>query len=566
MVPCFAPGRAYKPMAMQSDRYASPFSRLLALAVPPRPALRAVAAITAGALGACGFQPLALWPLTLIAIAWLLELGLSARTGRQVFALGWCFGMGHFTVGNTWIATAFTYQANMPHWLGMIAVVLLSLYLALFPAFALLAAWLATRPDRRSALTGFAAFLPAFAGAWIVTEWVRAWLFSGFAWNPLGVALLGGFESRGLALLAPWIGTYGLSGVLVLLAGIPGLAARGGMRAGAGRLLAPAAVVAMAGVLAFAMHLPGPAAREGAVRYTLVQPDIRQEFIDDPQYFESNFQRLATLSLPRSAGERRVVFWPESGLSDFLRDGYPAYLYQGYTFANDPGIARRRIGRVVGPYGLLLTGAVDLVVDGDRAVAARNSVTAIDGDGAILGGYSKAHLVPYGEYLPMRWLLEPLGLSRLVAGQLDFLPGPGPRTIDFGAYGKAGVQICYEIIFSGKVVDPASRPAYIFNPSNDGWFGAWGPPQHLAQARLRAIEEGLPVLRSTTTGISAVIDADGIVRAFVPRHQAGRLDGLIPPAHEATLFARLGNALPLAFAVLLMAVALCVVALGRRRV
>jgi apolipoprotein N-acyltransferase len=171
--------------------------------------------------------------------------------------------------------------------------------------------------------------------------------------------------------------------------------------------------------------------------------------------------------------------------------------------------------------------------------------------------------VPYGEYLPMRSILEPLGLRRLVAGSLDFWPGPGPRTFDLGPWGRAGVQICYEIVFSGEVVDPRVRPDYLFNPSNDGWFGAWGPPQHLAQARLRAIEEGLPVLRATTSGISAVIDADGIVRAHIPRHREGRLDGRIPPPEPATPFARHGNALPLAIAVALLAA--CAVALRRSR-
>jgi apolipoprotein N-acyltransferase len=163
----------------------------------------------------------------------------------------------------------------------------------------------------------------------------------------------------------------------------------------------------------------------------------------------------------------------------------------------------------------------------------------------------------------MRWLLEPLGATRLVPGALDFWPGPGPRSYDFGPWGKAGIQICYEIVFSGEVVDRRDRPDYIFNPSNDGWFGSWGPPQHLAQARLRAIEEGLPVLRATTTGVSAVIDADGIVRQHVDRHRPGRLDGRIPFAHEPTLFARFGNALPLAWAGLLLVISL--VAMRRAR-
>nr|WP_255405900.1 apolipoprotein N-acyltransferase [Novosphingobium sp. CF614] len=524
------------------------------------------AAIAVGAAAACGFQPLSLWPLTLLAIACLLELVARCVTGRGALLVGWCFGLGHFTLGNNWIATAFTYQANMPAWLGGIAVVLLSLYLAVYPALATLAAWLLIRPDRARAGNArprrFLALVLAFAAAWIVTEWMRAWVFTGFAWNPLGVALLGRFDARGLALVTPWIGTYGLSGLLVLLAGLPGTCLRAGMR----RWLWAVPVLVIAAALSALMVLPDPWARreEGAIRFTLIQPDLRQEIVDDPRYYEANFIKMARLSLPRAAGEKRVVFWPESGLGDYLRDGYPDYFYQMYTYAGDPVIARERIGRVIGAYGLLLTGGVDLVIKNDEEIAARNSVTAIDGGGDILAGYSKAHLVPYGEYLPLRWLLEPLGASRLVAGALDFWPGPGPRSYDFGTWGKAGIQICYEIVFSGEVVDPMNRPDYIYNPSNDGWFGAWGPPQHLAQARLRAIEEGLPIVRSTTTGISAVVDADGIVRAALARHTAGRIDGRIPPPHEPTAFARYGNALPLAFAALLLLGAFSMVALGRR--
>uniref|UniRef100_UPI0025DCB2A2 apolipoprotein N-acyltransferase n=1 Tax=Novosphingobium sp. TaxID=1874826 RepID=UPI0025DCB2A2 len=251
-------------------------------------------------------------------------------------------------------------------------------------------------------------------------------------------------------------------------------------------------------------------------------------------------------------GERRVVLWPESGVPDYLRPGYPDWTYQQTTYFADPAAARARLARVIGPGSLLLTGAIDLDARGQHLTAARNVVTALDSSGAIVGSYAKAHLVPYGEYLPMRSLLEPLGLSRLVQGDLDFQSGPGPATIDFGGYGKIGIQICYEIIFSGHVIDQAHRPAFLFNPSNDGWFGAFGPPQHLAQARMRAMEEGLPVLRATTTGISAVIDADGVVRQSLAHGVADRIDGLVPPAHAATLFARLGNALPLGWAAIFL--------------
>jgi apolipoprotein N-acyltransferase len=218
---------------------------------------------------------------------------------------------------------------------------------------------------------------------------------------------------------------------------------------------------------------------------------------------------------------------------------------------------------VIGRRAMVLTGSVDLDVAPDRVTGARNVVTAVDGQGRIAGGYTKAHLVPYGEYLPLRWLLQPLGLARLVPGDMDFTPGPGPRTLDLGPLGKAGIQICYEIVFSGAVVDAAHRPDYIFNPSNDGWFGDWGPPQHLAQARLRAIEEGLPVLRSTTNGVSAVVNADGVVLHAAPRGVAARFDGLIPPAHPPTLFARAGLMLCLYWSIALLGASVLV--LRRRR-
>ena len=504
------------------------------------------AALALGALAATGFQPLGLWPFTLLAVAGLCALVARAPSWKQAALVGWCFGVGHFSLGNNWIATAFTYQANMPAWLGWVAVVLLSLYLAVYPALAALTGWLARRSVPGLVL--------ALAGGWIVSEWLRAWVFTGFAWNPLGVAALGGFDRPGLALLLPWLGTYALSGLVVVLAGCWWGAMARGKRdlCGVALLLVP--------VLALLLpQLAVPQQDLTARRYTLVQPDIRQDVLNDPAWFEWQFQRLAALS--RGQGER-LVLWPESGVPDYLRGGYPERYYLD-TFGADPAVARRRLGLTVGPGGMLLTGTVDLEIAGGRVAGARNAVTALDHSGTIRAGYAKAHLVPYGEYLALRWLLAPLGVERLVPGGIDFWPGPGPRTLDLGQHGRAGIQICYEIIFSGQVVDPASRPDFLFNPSNDGWFGAWGPPQHLAQARLRAIEEGLPVLRSTTTGISAVIDGRGVVRQHVPRLVPGRLDGQVPAALAPTIFSRLGNMLPLGWAILLLVAG--VVASRRRR-
>jgi len=229
---------------------------------------------------------------------------------------------------------------------------------------------------------------------------------------------------------------------------------------------------------------------------------------------------------------------------------------------------RQRAAASLGPGEYLLTGGIGLTSpDGMRITAGVNSIYALGRGGQIVARYDKSHLVPYGEYLPMRPLLSAIGLSRLAPGDVDFAPGPGPRTVDLPNWGKVGFQLCYEIIFSGHVVDGRNRPDFIFNPSNDAWFGAWGPPQHLAQARLRAAEEGVPIIRSTPTGISAVIDANGQVRNYVRWRGIGVIDSVIPPAAtKTTPFARLGNIIPVALGFLLLILAIVLERRGRYRV
>lgn len=511
-----------------------------------------------GAICATGFPPLGLWTVALAALALFIALLRQASGWKAAAWLGWLFGLAHLTLANNWIATAFTYQQQMPAMLGWLAVPLLCSYLALYPALA--AAVAAALAQRFASKAPVLPFTMLFAACWIVAEWLRSWVFTGYPWPPLGLVLLGDFDSPGLALLLPWLGTYALSGLTILLAGLAAHAVARRQFAG---------LALLGAILVAAMHSPFPrdGDDQGHIRYALVQPLIPQEEREDPASFEQQFARLAGLTMPGN-DRPRLVLWPEAAIPDYLEDGYPRRYYAARTAGADPQFARGRIGQLTGKESVLLTGLVHLDM-GERegrvrAVSARNAVSAINGEGELFAEYVKAHLVPYGEYLPMRPWLEPLGLSRLVPGSIDYLPGPGPRTLDLGQFGKAGIQICYEIVFSGQVVDSRNRPDYIFNPSNDGWFGRWGPPQHLAQARLRAIEEGLPVLRSTTTGISAVIDANGVVHQHIPLGEAARIDGLVPPAHPPTLFARLGNALPLGWAGMLAL--FCVVAMRRRRV
>ena len=499
------------------------------------------ASLLLGALAAAGFQPLHLWPIGMAAMGAFGWLAWQSRGWRQALLRGWLFGLAHFSLTNNWIATAFTYQAEMPAAFGWAAVPLLAVYLAVWPALATMAAWLIT--GRRNLLV----FALAFGAFWIAAEWFRSWVFTGYAWGPFSMMLMGPWDRPGWGMFLPYAGTYALSGIVAASAvfGFWAFATR-----------RPILGLAALAAVAAGVYWPASAPREGILPLTLVQPNLKQNEIDDPAKFEEQFQTISRLSTPRLPLSHRLVLWPESGVPDYLRDGYPQRYYDQMTAAGDPAFARARIARVIGEGSLLLTGHVDLEiaeVDGrERAVGAYNAITSVSADGSLGPRYAKSHLVPYGEYLPMRALLEPLGMSRLVAGSIDFIAGPGPQTLDLGDYGKAGMQICYEIVFSGEVVEDGNRPDYIFNPSNDGWFGAWGPPQHLAQARMRAAEEGLPVLRSTTTGISAVIDARGVVRDHIVRNVEGRIDTTVPPPRSPTWFSRLGHWLTLIWTVALL--------------
>lgn len=476
-----------------------------------------------GGASATGFAPLNWWFATLLCFAALIALIERAPSLRTALITGWWFGLGHFTIGLNWIATAFYFQDAMPHWLGWIAVVLLSLYLAVYPAAAVGLAW---RWGRPSPVT----LSLIFGAGWIVTEWLRATMFTGFAWNPLGVTLVEiGTATR-------WIGTYGLSAIVVLAAGA--LAALGVRKWRDAAILA--VPIAAAALIALITPAPPP---DKPVALRVVQPNINQNEKYSDELLVTNIRRLVNLTGYPGAAPR-LVFWPEAAIPYRLEDDAEA---------------RASFAGLLGRRDILLTGGDALVRDASgELIAARNSMFALDARGRILARYDKSHLVPYGEYLPMRPILSVIGLSRLVPGDIDFLPGPGPRSYALPGFGHVGVQICYEIIFSGQVVDRRHRPDFLFNPSNDAWFGAWGPPQHLAQARLRAIEEGLPVIRSTPTGISAVIDANGVVRSNVPWQKAGAITASLPAPIPPTLFARWGNILPFLFATLLTAISIAV--------
>lgn len=497
-------------------------------------------AFVTGAVSAFAFEPVGLWPLLPVAFGVLCELIDRSRRFGQSLLIGWAFGVGQFVVGLNWIATAFTYQAAMPAWLGWVAVLLLSLYLAIYPAMATGLAWRFGRDNR-------IVLLLVLAGAWTITEWLRGTMFTGFPWNPAAAVLV----PTPLLRIAPLLGTYALSGLVVLLGG--------GIWLEYYRRWLP--LVAIFGVTAVMMILPAAAVPTDPLtvrNVRIVQPNIGQQDKWRPGFDEEAARRLAALSGPPAA-DARLLLWPEAAITDPVED---ARTDEHRAMAQ---FQRTRAASLLGPNDTLLTGGIAISAhDGVHVDGAANSIYALAPGGRIVGRYDKAHLVPYGEYLPMRPILSTIGLSRLAPGDIDFTPGPGPRTIDLGLqWGKVGFQLCYEIIFSGHVVDERNRPAFIFNPSNDAWFGRWGPPQHLAQARLRAAEEGLPVLRATPTGISAVIDGRGAIVKQLPWRTAGVIDAVLPPpANSAPPFARLGNVIPLLLGFGFIAAG---IAVGRKR-
>lgn len=490
-------------------------------------------ALAAGLIAATGFAPLELWPLLVAGFAVWLGLVHRAPTLRAAMARSWTFGVGHFALGSNWMQHAFDFQDKMPPVLGYVAVILVGVYLAVFPA---LAGGLVWRWGRRDSPPDLSLALIAGA-AWIATEWLRGHLFTGYPWNPLAAALV---PLDGLAGLAAWTGTYALSGLVVVAAGC--------LLLGLHRQWVPLASATAAILLLAAIGNGEPPAPRADRLVRVVQPNIGQDAVFAPDYDARVFE--AMLGLSGTPGTKpRLLVWPEGLVNYLIEDGYPA----PYYWKGDPREIRARIAARLGARDIALVGGNAAFFEGQRLTGAGNSVFVVTPQATLGPRYDKAHLVPFGEYLPLRTLLAPIGLARLVMGEIDFIPGPGPRTLPIPGFGKGGMQICYEIVFSGAVVDRANRPDFIFNPSNDAWFGSWGPPQHLAQARLRAIEEGLPVLRATPTGISAVIAADGTLIATIPPNRAAAIEVAMPATRPPTLFARAGNWLALVMALLLVA-------------
>ena len=484
--------------------------------------------VLVGGIGALAFAPWNLWPLmplSLAAMIWWLG---RADSRKAAFGTGWWWGLGNFIIGQYWIAHAFEFQANMPAWTGWIAVVLLSMIMALYPG---VTAAISSRFHARAARA------LAFGGAWILTEWLRGYLFSGFGWNPLGIVTM---EAGPVAQSAALIGALGLSGVAALFAYGLAEAARRNLRLAAA-LLSPAIILSGAGLV-----LTGPT-RLTDTRVDIVQANLKQDQKYGPGATDAAIRRYTAFSPPPSASPRLLI-WPEAAIPEVIDEL--------------PGLRAEVAGAVLGPNDLFLVGAVKAIRGPDgRTEAAYNSLFALGPGGEMLDRYDKVRLVPYGEYLPMRSLLEPLGLAQLAPSDLDFWPGAGQRTLRLPGFPNVTALICYEAVYP-ELAKSSPRPEWLLNVSNDAWFSDEGAAMHLQHARIRSIEQGLPMARSTPTGTSAIIDAYGRVLDSLGRDRAGALSGRLPAARPATLFSHIGSILPLAIGILLIIAAFIVSAGG----
>ena len=513
---------------------------------------RRLIALFSGALGALAMAPLDLFPALIVSMCvavWLVD-GSAQGEGRVSLAslraaagAGWWWGFGYFLAGLWWLGAAFLVEAETWAWALPLGVVVLPACLALFPALGFAIARFIWTPSASRVL--------ALAVALTASEWLRGHVLSGFPWNDLGMALGGPIW---LAQVASLCGLYGLTLLAVALAASPAPMLAAASAAGGRRLLA-AAVVVFALVAGFgaARLWTGVAAMVPNVVLRIVQPNVPQDASFTAANKEAILGRYLALSdRPMSPQRQGIasfthIIWPESA--------FPFLLSQ------DPA-ALARIGAALPPGVRLITGAARAGERqaGDRQPRFHNSIQVVESGGVIAGTYDKLHLVPFGEYLPGGDLLRGLGLAQFVHVPGGFEPGDSRALMDIGGLPPVLPLICYEAIFPDAAAAPRSargdaRPGLLLNLTNDSWFGVTsGPHQHLAQARLRAIEQGLPLVRAANTGISAVLDPYGRILESLPLGVEGVLDGSLPKALPPTLFARFGDWIALAMWLLAFAV------------
>ena len=467
-----------------------------------------------GLLSALAMPPVDAWWVLLITMPIVLAGFATELQSRwtRVFSLGWCFGFGYFVAALHWIAFAFFVNAG-DVWMMPLALGALAGGIALFWACSSVLAMGLTKRH-----------MPLFL-AWplcmALFEWLRGNILTGFPWAVLGQAAdgMGGVEQ-----LASWIGMTGLTAMIWAWATAPYaiVSGRRSHQSVGALILVLLPLSYMWGEVRLAQN---PTRYRSGIMLRLVQPNISQS----DKWREGNarkiFDQLKTLSAaPSTTGQAIThIIWPESAVP---------FLIEESTDGKNELKAALKQGQV------LLTGAVRRQSPRDDADYF-TSILVFDDQAEVKATYDKWHLVPGGEFLPLAWLLEPLGLRKVVNLPGSFKAGVGPTTITVPGLGAVGMSVCYEAIFPGALYDPQTRPSLLINVTNDGWFGnSAGPYQHLAQLRLRSIESGLPVARAANTGISAIMDPLGREVFASQLNTTGAFDVVVPEPLENTPYAQ----------------------------
>ena len=487
-------------------------------------------AFTAGALSTLAMAPINAWPVLFVTfpvLVWLIDgSGVSRWRGvTSALVAGWWFGFGYFLTGLYWIGYAFLVDAATFGWLLPVAVAGLPAVAAIYTALGVaFARFLWTRGALR---------ILALGVALTSSEWLRGHLLTGFPWNAFGYALTSPLE---LAQIASVIGLWGLTFIAVVVFASPATLVDD--RAETRRPWLPFALgaVLLAGLGGFGTYRLArtPTRLVDGVHLRIMQPNLQQDVKFNYGAKHEVMNRYLALSDramgPQSLGVRdaTLLIWPESAFPFFL--------------TREPD-ALAQITRLLNGGTTLITGAVRLAEPVNTADPdAYNSIYLIGHDGSVLAVYDKVHLVPFGEYLPFEHFLERLGFQELTKQRGGFLSGDRRRLIPVPGAPPALPLICYEIIFPEELMPNGQRPGWMVNVTNDGWFGiSSGPYQHLQQARLRTIEQGLPLVRAANTGISAVIDPVGRIINSLPLGAEGVMDAPLPRSIGAPAYVRVGD-------------------------
>jgi apolipoprotein N-acyltransferase len=487
-----------------------------------------------------------------VGLVWLLDGSASKAKGDSgfylkylfldsSFATGWWFGFGYFAAGLYWVSFSLLVDMEKFGWMIPIVIFGLSTFFAIYIGLVTFLSYSLSNPGPRRVI-----YVVIF---WVFFEWLRSWLFTGFPWNLLGSVWT---FNEPIMQFASVFGVLGLSLItigVVLALSFVGYAEKS-VRFRTMSLILPLVLIAIIWA-AGSWRMAGVETKfVSDVLLRLVQPNILQKDKWKAQFRGKNFNNLLTLSSaiikPDTVERPTHIIWPETA-TPFILDG------------NDPAL--RVIAQIIPPKGALLTGSPRRTGKNSTTARLWNSLHVVDSSARILATYDKFHLVPFGEYIPLRRYLDNFApLSNITGGRIDFSGGPGQRTISIPGAPPVSPLICYEVIFSGAVVSASKegnlQPEWLLNITNDAWFGvSSGPYQHLAAAQLRAVEEGLPLVRVANTGISAVIDGFGRIYKMSNLNERTFIDSRLPtPVITPTIFSKIKvvGIFPLIFLILIL--------------